>query len=106
MASRWVRKVFEAVGQPTLRISAFQVPEGVFVIVAMHAPEFTTVLKLYFIGGAVSSTFAKHCVFIGGSGRNRTTDTRIFNPLLYRLSYRAIFLKNYVATEPMRSRAL
>ncbi len=27
----------------------------------------------------------------GGLGRNRTTDTRIFNPLLYRLSYRAIF---------------
>ncbi len=25
----------------------------------------------------------------GGSGRNRTTDTRIFNPLLYQLSYRA-----------------
>jgi hypothetical protein len=25
----------------------------------------------------------------GGLGRNRTTDTRIFNPLLYRLSYRA-----------------
>ena len=25
----------------------------------------------------------------GGSGRNRTADTRIFNPLLYRLSYRA-----------------
>ena len=28
------------------------------------------------------------CKF-GGLGRNRTTDTRIFNPLLYRLSYRA-----------------
>jgi hypothetical protein len=28
----------------------------------------------------------------GGPGRNRTTDTRIFNPLLYRLSYQAIFL--------------
>ena len=28
---------------------------------------------------------------IGGPGRNRTTDTRIFNPLLYRLSYQAIF---------------
>jgi hypothetical protein len=28
----------------------------------------------------------------GGSGRNRTTDTRIFNPLLYQLSYRAILL--------------
>jgi hypothetical protein len=25
----------------------------------------------------------------GGSGRNRTVDTRIFSPLLYRLSYRA-----------------
>jgi hypothetical protein len=28
-------------------------------------------------------------VFLGGPGRNRTTDTRIFNPLLYRLSYQA-----------------
>ena len=26
----------------------------------------------------------------GGLGRNRTADTRIFNPLLYRLSYQAI----------------
>ena len=26
----------------------------------------------------------------GGSGRNRTADTWIFSPLLYRLSYRAI----------------
>ena len=26
----------------------------------------------------------------GGQGRNRTTDTRIFNPLLYQLSYLAI----------------
>ncbi len=25
----------------------------------------------------------------GGLGRNRTTDTRIVNPLLYQLSYRA-----------------
>ena len=25
-----------------------------------------------------------------GSGRNRTADTRIFSPLLYRLSYRAV----------------
>jgi hypothetical protein len=28
--------------------------------------------------------------FIGGWGRNRTADTRIFNPLLYQLSYPAI----------------
>ena len=26
----------------------------------------------------------------GGLGRNRTIDTRIFNPLLYQLSYRAM----------------
>ena len=26
----------------------------------------------------------------GGPGRNRTTDTRIFSPLLYQLSYQAI----------------
>ena len=32
----------------------------------------------------------------GGLGRNRTTDTRIFNPLLYRLSYLAINLKGYI----------
>jgi hypothetical protein len=30
---------------------------------------------------------SKH--YLGGPGRNRTTDTRIFNPLLYRLSYQA-----------------
>jgi len=28
----------------------------------------------------------------GGQGRNRTTDTRIFSPLLYRLSYLATLL--------------
>ena len=28
--------------------------------------------------------------FIRGVGRDRTADTRIFSPLLYRLSYRAI----------------
>jgi hypothetical protein len=28
--------------------------------------------------------------FLGGRGRNRTTDTRIFSPLLYRLSYLAM----------------
>ena len=31
----------------------------------------------------------------GGQGRNRTTDTRIFNPLLYQLSYLAIQLGGY-----------
>ena len=27
---------------------------------------------------------------VGGQGRNRTTDTRIFSPLLYQLSYLAL----------------
>ncbi len=36
----------------------------------------------------------------GGPGRNRTTDTRIFNPLLYRLSYRAmLFKRNWFYSE-------
>ena len=33
---------------------------------------------------------ARKIAKFGGPGRNRTTDTRIFNPLLYRLSYQAI----------------
>ncbi len=45
---------------------------------------------------------------IGGQGRNRTTDTRIFSPLLYRLSYLAttsrslyrIFQKTYRTSVP------
>ena len=32
---------------------------------------------------------------IGASGRNRTIDTRIFSPLLYRLSYRGKALAGY-----------
>ncbi len=31
----------------------------------------------------------------GGLGRNRTIDTRIFNPLLYQLSYRAEQKREY-----------
>ena len=31
-------------------------------------------------------------LMLGGLGRNRTTDTRIFNPLLYQLSYQAVSL--------------
>ena len=40
----------------------------------------------YLLDSGVSFT---HAGYLGGLGRNRTTDTRIFNPLLYRLSYRA-----------------
>ena len=32
-------------------------------------------------------------LIFGGLGRNRTTDTRIFNPLLYQLSYQAAVMQ-------------
>ena len=39
---------------------------------------------------------------LGGLGRNRTTDTRIFNPLLYQLSYQAfLFLLSETAGWPL-----
>jgi hypothetical protein len=41
-------------------------------------------------GLSCSSTVIAERMF-GGLGRNRTTDTRIFNPLLYQLSYQAVF---------------
>ena len=40
-----------------------------------------------------STNWANPAYLSGGAGRNRTADTRIFNPLLYRLSYRAISFK-------------
>jgi hypothetical protein len=39
----------------------------------------------------------------GGLGRNRTTDTRIFNPLLYQLSYRATQKREYSNIAPRDS---
>ncbi len=39
----------------------------------------------------------------GGLGRNRTTDTRIFNPLLYQLSYQAM-LRLLRAVRPGKAR--
>ena len=35
----------------------------------------------------------------GGPGRNRTTDTRIFNPLLYQLSYQAYAKARIITTK-------
>jgi hypothetical protein len=43
----------------------------------------------YLVNNGLSFT---HAGFTGGLGRNRTIDTRIFNPLLYQLSYRAKLL--------------
>jgi hypothetical protein len=63
---------------------------------------YLSLLTIYTIGSAhgvemmpcssqeKSRSFLRSCGFLfGGLGRNRTIDTRIFNPLLYQLSYRA-----------------
>ena len=42
---------------------------------------------------------------LGGLGRNRTTDTRIFNPLLYQLSYQANRAKDYSPPRLLRLRS-
>src|SRR5262245_8851729 len=41
--------------------------------------------------------------FDGGQGRNRTTDTRIFSPLLYQLSYLAAGVEGRVLDRPADS---
>ena len=40
----------------------------------------------------------------GGLDWNRTSDTRIFNPLLYQLSYRALEKRNYSIREMLAFR--
>ena len=47
----------------------------------MRTPQVGDVIGLNCLGGDA-----------GGQGRNRTADTRIFSPLLYRLSYLALQL--------------
>ena len=45
---------------------------------------------IFDIYGRKKNPLSKRIFFdLGGPGRNRTTDTRIFNPLLYQLSYQA-----------------
>ena len=50
---------------------------------------------VFYLDSSVKSELPDHHVLNGGLGRNRTADTRIFNPLLYRLSYLAIKENNY-----------
>ena len=42
----------------------------------------------------------------GGQGRNRTTDTRIFNPLLYQLSYLAVLSQTAPGWRQARARSI
>ena len=54
----------------------------------MWGINFTYGLPFFFRQNEKGLAEAKPLI-LGGPGRNRTTDTRIFNPLLYRLSYQA-----------------
>src|SRR5882762_23346 len=53
---------------------------------AQTAPNISKLTGYFTVG--VGSGRLTNC-FDGGQGRNRTTDTRIFSPLLYQLSYLA-----------------
>jgi hypothetical protein len=73
-------------GQPRLRTTALQVLEGVLVMVAT-ATSGTGVPKMYRVTRGLKAETAYVFELIGAQGQNRTADTGIFNPLLYRLSY-------------------
>ena len=67
-------------------MTAFQVFEGVFVMVAT-AISGTGVPKMYRATQGLKAESFYRVELIGAQGQNRTADTGIFNPLLYRLSY-------------------
>ena len=56
----------------------------------MNGVRYRTVPGVQMILNCSSDVFIKRD---GGQGRNRTTDTRIFNPLLYQLSYLGILCR-------------
>ena len=50
----------------------------------------TVMLKFLFFYKKEKSLLSKTIILNGGLGRDRTSDTWIFSPLLYQLSYRAL----------------
>ena len=88
-ASRLVRRVLMITCQPRLRTTAFQVLEGVFVMVATVCSD-TGVPKMYRVTQGLKAESFCLVELIGAQGQNRTADTGIFSPLLYRLSYLGI----------------
>ena len=77
-------------GQPRLRMTAFQAFEGVLVMVAT-ATSGTGVPKVCRVTQALKAESFYLVELIGAQGQNRTADTGIFNPLLYRLSYLGVY---------------
>ena len=58
----------------------------------------TGVPKVYRVTQGITENFYLVDKY-GGQGQNRTADTGIFSPLLYRLSYLALFKKWYARRE-------
>ncbi len=54
---------------------------------------------------ALRESMSSQC-FLDGSGRNRTADTWIFSPLLYRLSYRAVYNMHFIYVIVIRHRLI
>ncbi len=65
-----------------IRTSGLYVPNVALYQAKLH-PEFAVITE--------KDQVMMNC---GGQGRNRTTDTRIFNPLLYQLSYLAVLVSD------------
>ncbi len=74
-------------------------------VIAMHVTSITIITKLI-VNTMINkkTSFKRMLLFIenGASGQNRTADTRIFSPLLYRLSYRG----KYGGADEIRTRDL
>jgi hypothetical protein len=81
-----LRKITSPVGAWTTRISP---PQGTVRVLAAIATASERSCTNISFPVATAQCGLRKVRLLGGLGRNRTTDTRIFNPLLYRLSYRA-----------------
>ena len=73
------------VGQPRLRMIAFQGFEVVLVMAATSSS-----VQVYRVTQGLTEENFYLIDKYGGQGQNRTADTGIFSPLLYRLSYLAV----------------
>jgi len=65
-----------------------------------HVQGVTPLFALQELAAQPDYNWLENKKFRGGQGRNRTTDTRIFSPLLYQLSYLAAGVEGRVLHRP------
>ena len=66
---------------------AISTPDFVFRLAAHMTPDLTGTRQPHFMPKKLVTAFGAGSLNSGARTRNRTKDTGIFNPLLYRLSY-------------------